>query len=203
MNNKKLLPGGLLLCVLLSLSGVAQGETGYVTDMLQLDLYATESMVGKPLRKLRSGDSFEVLERKGRYINIRLPGGQTGWAKSLYIVTKEPARTRLNKVEQRIASLEKKLQQTGVQLAEREARVAELEGNRSGAEEQLAVAQTELDELRGQNLTLQGTLKSYGSSVPTSWLIIVSLLMLGLGGFGGWYYVDSRSRARHGGYKIY
>jgi SH3 domain protein len=202
MNNKKFL-SGVLLAGMLSLSGAAFGETGYVTDMLQLDLYATEAMDGRPLRKLRSGDSFELLEQKRRYAKVRLPGGQTGWVKSLYIVTKEPARTRLNKIEKRNASLEAQLEETGAQLAERAARVAELEGNRSGAEEQLELARSELDELREQNATLRGTLQSYGSSVPTSWLIIVSLLMLGLGCFGGWYYIDSRSRARHGGYRVY
>ncbi len=202
MNNRKLLSVISLVSMLL-LSGTVLGETGYVTDMLQLDLYATESMDSKPLKKLRSGDSFELLERKNRLVKVRLPGGQTGWAKSLYIVTKEPARSRLSKVEQRNDGLEKKLEQIGAQLAEREVRVAELEGNRSGAEEQLAEARTELEDLHEQNGVLQETLKSYGSSVPTSWLVIVSLLMLGLGGFGGWYYVDSRSRARHGGYRIY
>jgi len=39
--------------------------------------------------------------------------------------------------------------------------------------------------------------------VPVSWLFVASILMLVLGVVGGWYFVDSRSRAKHGGYRVY
>lgn len=181
----------------------AQAETGYVTDMLQLDMYATQAMDGAPLKKLRSGDSFEILERTGRYARVRLPGGQSGWVKSLYLVTTEPARTRLNALEKQNADLLAQLEALNEQLAERMSMVAELEGDRGTEAEQLAAASEELAALRDRNTALENTLSSYGSSVPLSWLIIVSLLALVLGVAAGWYFIDSRSRARHGGYRVY
>lgn len=186
------------------LSGfTAQAETGYVTDMLQLELYAGEDMSGRPIKKLRSGDSFEILQRKGRYANVRLPGGQTGWVKSLYLVTEEPARARLNKLEKQNENLSSRLQSLQSQLSDRQSRIAELEGDRSGEAEQRAGMEAELQDLRNRNDALESTLSSYGSSVPLSWLIVMSLLMLVLGAAGGWYFIDSRSRARHGGYRVY
>ncbi len=181
----------------------AQAETGYVTDMLQLELYASEDMSGRPIQKLRSGDSFEILERKGRYANVRLPGGQSGWIKSLYMVTEEPARARLNKLENQNADLTARLQSLQAQLADRQSRVAELEGSSSNAAEQRAAVEAELQSLRSRNDALESTLSSYGSSVPLSWLIVISLLALVLGVAAGWYFIDTRSRARHGGYRVY
>lgn len=181
----------------------AQAETGYVTDMLQLDMYATQAMDGRPIKKLRSGDSFEILERTGRYARVRLPGGQTGWVKSLYMVTTEPARTRVNILEKQNTDLTARLEALNNQLAERESRVAELEGDQGTEAGQLKAAEAELASLRDRNAALESTLSSYGSSVPLSWLIIVSLLALALGIAAGWYFIDSRSRAKHGGYRVY
>lgn len=193
-----------LLIVLVVFSGSpAAAETGYVTDMLQLDLYADESMSGKAVRKLRSGDSFEILSRKGRTANVRLPGGQTGWVKSLYIVNDEPARTRLNKLEDENKSLAARVETLQAEVAEKQGRIDALEGDEDSMAGQLVAAQDELAVLREENAGLENSLSSYGSSVPLSWLLLGTLLALGLGAFGGWYFVDSRSRAKHGGYRVY
>ena len=64
-------------------AGPAVAETVYVTDMLQLELYAARDMSGPPLKKLRSGDQMELLARDGRYAQVRTADGQQGWVKSL------------------------------------------------------------------------------------------------------------------------
>lgn len=181
----------------------AQAETGYVTDMLQLDMYANQAMDGRPTKKLRSGDSFEILERDGRYARVKLPDGQIGWVKSLYLVTKEPARTRLNALEKQNADLSNRLEKIQAQLDARQSRVAELEGDRGSEAEQIIALEEELKNLRSRNAALNSTLSSYGTSVPVSWLFVASLLMLAAGAVGGWYLIDSRSRAKHGGYRVY
>ena len=202
MNSSVRLAGLLTVCAALLLGGTAQAETGYVTDMLQLDLYADEGMNNRT-RKLRSGDSFEILARKGRSANVRLPDGTTGWVKSLYVVTQEPARTRLNSLEDDNANLNALVETLRAQVADKQARIDELEGDESSTVGQLAAARDELGQLREENEDLQNSLSAYGSSVPLIWLLLGTLIALALGGYGGWYFIDSRSRARHGGYRVY
>jgi len=185
------------------MGGLAQAETAYVTDMLQLELYANEAMTGRPIRKLRSGDSFEILQRKGRYANVRMPDGQTGWVKSLYIVDKEPARTRLNKLDALNTELAARVDMLTAELADKQTRIDDLVGDETSTVGQLAAAQTELEVLRADRDDLQSTLASYGSSVPLSWLLVGSLFSLVLGAVGGWYFIDRASRAKHGGYRVY
>ena len=95
-------------CVALALFGcyTAQAEDVYVTDMLQLDMYATAEFSGSPIRKLRSGDHLSLIEERGRYVNVRADDGLVGWVTSLYLVKDEPARTRLNKLEKENGALE-------------------------------------------------------------------------------------------------
>jgi len=182
--------------------GIAQAETGYVTDMLQLDLYSDEAMNNR-IRRLRSGDSFEILARKGRSAKVRTPDGQTGWVKSLYVVSKEPARTRLKKLEAENENLTALVETLRAQVADKQGRIDELEGDESSTIGQLAAARDELGVLRDENEDLESTLSAYGSSVPLSWLLLGTLIALGIGGYAGWYIIDSRSRARHGGYRVY
>ncbi|MBT8423196.1 MAG: TIGR04211 family SH3 domain-containing protein [Gammaproteobacteria bacterium] len=202
MNSRVRLLSVLSICLAGWFSSGVHAETGYVTDMLQLDLYADEAMNSKK-RKLRSGDSFEILTRKGRAANVRLPDGQTGWVKTLYVVTKEPARTRLNKLEAENENLQALVETLRAQVKDKQDRIDELEGDESSVVGQLASAREELTELRDANEALESTLSAYGSSVPLSWLLIGTMIALALGIYGGWYFIDSRSRARHGGYRVY
>ena len=68
-----------ILCIGLYLAAPARAEVAYVTDMLQLDMYATVGMTGPSILKLRSGDKLDVIERRGRYALIESSSGQKGW----------------------------------------------------------------------------------------------------------------------------
>jgi len=188
--------------MLVLLSGIAKAETAYVTDMLQLDMYATPAMTGGSIKKLRSGDSMKVLERDGRRARVRA-GGMEGWVKSLYIVNVEPARARVNQLERSNAGLENTVNKLRAQLEVEQSKVSELTASQGSGAEQLADAQAELEQFRAENQRLENKLDSYAGSVPLNWLLIVALISLAGGGWAGWYYIDRRSRARHGGYRVY
>ncbi len=192
-----------LLVATLFFGTFVQAESIYVTDMLRLDMYPTEEMTGPSMRKLKSGDRMDLLERKGRYTRVRIDGGQEGWVKSLYLVEEEPARTRVNKLEQTNVSLEATVKKLRSQLANEQTAVAELKQEQSGSAELNAAAEQEVVSLREENTRLEEKMSKYASSVPLSWLLIAMLLALGGGVAGGWYFVDSRSRSKHGGYRIY
>lgn len=180
-----------------------RAETMYVTDMLQLDLFETDAMTGRSLRKLRSGDRMEVIKHNGRYTHVKLDDGQSGWVISLYLVDKQPARTRLNEVEAANGKLEGELKKAKGQLAMQKDRVEELQNVRNAGDAEQLNAAAELDRLRIENEDMRGSLAAYAGSITFS-LFFASLLVVLVGGFAaGWYWFDSRSRARHGGYRVY
>ena len=178
-------------------------ETIYVTDMLRLDMYPTEEMTGSPILKLSSGDRMELLERNGRYARVRSEGGQQGWVTSLYLVEDEPARTRVNKLEQTNVSLEATLEKLRSQLTSQQAKVKELQQQQDGSAESTANTEKEVASLRDENAKLLDTMSQYATSVPIFWLFIAMIISLAGGIAGGWYFVDSRSRSKHGGFRIY
>lgn len=188
--------------VLLLLAVPVNAETAYVTDMVQLDMYATAQLTGAPIRRLRSGDKLEIQERKGRVARVTT-NNQEGWVASLYLQSKEPARTRVNQLEDSNTALEKSVEQLRAELESKQARVTELEAMQSGELEQKAAAETELAGLREENARLEGKLDAYVGSVPLMWLLLAIIVSLGTGLVGGWYYIDKRSRDKHGGYRVY
>lgn len=180
-----------------------RAETMFVTDMLQLDLYATSEMTGSPVRRLRSGDRLEILERSGRSARVQLENGESGWVKSLYLQTDEPARTRVNQLESANASLEQTVTRLRAQLSDQQDRVSELEAVREDADSQAAAEAEELELLRVENADMKDSLAAYSSSVPVGWVAAFLIVVLAGGFAAGWYWFDSRSRARHGGYRVY
>jgi SH3 domain protein len=191
-----------ILLILFFGSTVAQAETAYVTDMLQLNMYATAQMTGAPLKRLRSGDKLDIQERNGSSARVKV-GDQQGWVKSLYLQEQEPARTRVNQLEDSKEKLESSVKQLRVELEQKQARAVELEAMQSGELEQQAAIEAELSGLREENQRLENTLDGYIGSVPVSWLLIAVLVSLFSGLAGGWYYIDKRSRDKHGGYRVY
>ncbi|MEE4186605.1 MAG: TIGR04211 family SH3 domain-containing protein [Gammaproteobacteria bacterium] len=183
--------------------GPARAETAYVTDMLQLDLYDNASLGGEPLRRLRSGDQLEVLERRDRKARVKLESGEVGWVKSLFIVDIEPARTRANKLEAQVAELESQVDELRTRLAAEQQRLNDIESNKSTAVGRLRAAEQELDELRASNALLSDRMATYASSIPLSWTLAGMVFALLFGAVACWYWIDSRSRARHGGYRVY
>lgn len=184
-------------------AGPALAETVYVTDMLQLELYETMQMTGRPLKRLKSGDRMEVLQREGRYARVRLDTGDTGWVKSLYLVEDEPSRAQLTKVENDFAAARQRIENLEGSIAERDAQLDALRSSEEGEASQTTTMLAELDTLRTQNEDLQSRVNAYAGSVPISWLFIGLLATFVTGWIGSWYTIDRRSRARHGGYRVY
>lgn len=180
----------------------AGAEIAYVTDMLQLDMYAGSDMAGSPIKRLRSGDKLEIVERNGRYARVK-SGSQTGWVKSLYLVEQEPARTRVNQLEKTNEQLEGSVKTLRAQVTAEQDRIKQLTAAQNGEVADRETAEAELVRLRAENERLGNRLDSYAGSLPLTWVLIAVLISLVGGGIGGWYYIDKRSRDKHGGYRVY
>jgi len=91
-----------LSLVLLTAAGLAakgRAAPAYVTDELVLGVYAEQSTQGQRLATLHSGASVETLAVSGESTQVRLPDGRTGWVKTAYLTTREPAAVRIKQLQ--------------------------------------------------------------------------------------------------------
>ena len=89
------LPGTLL-------AATAAAASAYVSDELVLGVFAEQNGQGQRLATLHSGASVETLSVAGEYTQVRLNDGQAGWVKSTYLTTREPATSRLRRLEEEL-----------------------------------------------------------------------------------------------------
>jgi hypothetical protein len=131
----------LLLALLLApLAARVTAATAYVSDELVLGLYAEQNNQGQRLATLHSGASVETLSVNGEFTEVRLNDGTTGWVKSAYLTTREPATARVKQLEEELDQR----RATTPALAEAAARSEVQQLKR-----ELAAKQSELDGLRG------------------------------------------------------
>ena len=91
-----------LFLALLAANGLAtngRAAPAYVTDELVLGVYAEQSTQGQRLATLHSGASVETLSVSGESTQVRLPDGRTGWVKTTYLTTREPAIVRVKQLQ--------------------------------------------------------------------------------------------------------
>jgi hypothetical protein len=112
----------------------------YVSDELVLGVYAEKNTLGQRLATLHSGASLETLGVSGEFTQVRLSDGTTGWVKSAYLTTQEPATVRVKRLEEELDQS----RATTPALAEAAAR-SEVEQ----LKRELANKQSELDAVSG------------------------------------------------------
>jgi len=89
-------------------SGLAQAETRYVSDRLEIQMRTGKGTQFKILRMLPSGTALEVLEvdQQNGYSRVRSAGGVEGWVLNRYLMKGKAARDRLAEAEKELARLE-------------------------------------------------------------------------------------------------
>lgn len=199
---------GLMLTLLAAPSVWAEGA--YVTDHLQLGMYAGSNASGKRIATLESGDRVEILERAKRYAKVRSADGRTGWVKAAFLVDKAPAVVRIDALEQDNDRLAQALAEARKRLAEPEA-IAEREkaalqhaleaSNRRLQENEHAVAQLSgaLEQARAE-LALY---KPQEARLDPRWWILLGGIGFFTGGFWwGKRVIDNRMRRRLSGFRL-
>ncbi len=95
--------GALALAVAAaSFASAASAATAYVSDELVLNVYSEQNQQGQRLATLHSGARLETLAVNGDFTQVRLPDGVTGWVKSSYLTTQEPAAVRVKQLEEEL-----------------------------------------------------------------------------------------------------
>ena len=191
-----------LLLALRSIQGVA--ATAYVSDELVLGVYAEENNQGQRLATLHSGTSVETLAQNGDFTQVRLSDGTTGWVKSAFLITKEPAVVRVKQLEEELD----RSRATTPALAEAAAR-SEVERLKV----ELAAKQSELDAMRAggpapviESPAASGALAAIHAAAAPRWPVISAIaaaIGLACGFWLGFATLARRVRAKFGGIKVY
>lgn len=193
----------LIIGVLILLPVLAVAETAYVTDSLRLGLHAAEDTSDRAFRYLESGQAMEVLSRDRNYANVRLPDGAEGWVKTAYLVDDKPAKLIVAETIAERDRLAVELKQAKAAFADPAATIEELRGQARQLSTDLDDARSQIAALRAENASIQGLKERYRGSVPLKWVGGVIAVCLIAGILIGLWWVDYRSRKRHGGIRIY
>ncbi len=193
----------LIIGVLILLPVLAAAETAYVTDSLRLGLHAAEDTSDRAFRYLDSGQAMEILSRDRNYANVRLPDGTEGWVKSAYLVDDKPAKLIVAETIAERDRLAGELEQAKAAFADPAATIEALRGQTAQLSNDLDEARSQITALREENASIEGLKERYRGSVPLKWVGGVIAVCLIAGILIGLWWVDYRSRKRHGGIRIY
>lgn len=192
------------LIALLALLPVAvAAETAYVTDNLRLGLHRAGDTSDRAFRTLESGQELEILSRDRNYAHVQLPEGVQGYVKAAYLVFDKPAKLIVNETMAERDQLQAQLEQLRQQFAGPAATISALEQESADLKARLDESEARITELDEQNTNLRGRQQQYQYSLPLVWVGgALGVCLVGGFLFGLWW-VDYRSRRRHGGIRIY
>jgi uncharacterized protein YgiM (DUF1202 family) len=202
-----------LLLSALPAAGVL-AATAYVSDELVLGMYAEQNGQGQRLATLHSGASVDTLAVNGEFTQIRLGDGTTGWVKSAYLTTQEPATLRVKQLQEELdrrrattpalaeAAARSELEQLKTELLNKQ---AELDAARGGA----AAAPTAAVGMAAAGAPAAGTAAGVMALIGAvaaahPWTAVAALLAALAGGFWlGYATLARRVRQKFGGIKVY
>lgn len=192
---------GLLLIILTPVLAIA--ETAYVTDKLRLGLHRAEDTSDRSFRTLESGQEVEILSQTRNYAQVRLPDGTVGYVKVAYLVTDKPATLIVDETRTENDRLQQELERTRSQFAGPAATISTLEQQVSEQQSALDEGARRIAELVAQNEDFASRQDQYRYSLPASWVLGATGVCLLAGFLLGLWWIDYRSRKRHGGFRIY
>ena len=193
----------LVIGLLALLPILAAAETGYVTDRLMLGLHQAEDTSDRPFRSLESGTEFEILSRDRLYAHVRLADGTEGYVKAAYVVYEPPAKLIVNQTQAELERVTTELKEAKAAFAEPAAVIDSLKEETAALQSDLEAARERVENLEEDNEKYQSRAERYQYSLPYTWVGGAIAVCLIAGFLGGLWWVDHRSRKRHGGIRIY
>ncbi len=189
--------------VLLLLPLTVLAQTAYVTDTLQLGLHQAADTSDRPFRSLDSGQAMEVLSRTRYYAHVELPDGTQGYVKAGFLVDSKPAKLIVAETQAEVDRLAAELEETRQAFAAPAATIDALKQQAADLQSLLDQSEASASELGEENTSLRNRQSQYKNSLPLQWVAgAVSACLIG-GFLLGLWWVDQRSRKRHGGIRIY
>ena len=178
-------------------------ETAYVTDNLRLGLHEAANTSDRAFRTLESGQEVEILSRDQFYANVRLPDGTVGNVKVGYLVFDKPARLIVSEVQAELEKVTGELETTRAAFAAPGETIAALEARLAERDSTVQQNAMQISELTGELSDLRNRQEQYKFSLPINWVGGAIFVCLLAGFLTGMWWVDHRSRRRHGGVRVY
>ncbi|MEO0996447.1 MAG: hypothetical protein AAFX58_02905, partial [Pseudomonadota bacterium] len=146
---------------------------------------------------------MEILNRNNLYALVRLPDDTQGYVKAAYLVSEKPAKAIVGEVTAERDRLQAELDETRSAFAGSAGRIAELEAQVQTLTDTQAANKAAIGQLTDENDGFRSRLSLYRFSLPWTMVLVATLVAVVLGFVGGMWWIDMRSRKRHGGFRIY
>jgi SH3 domain protein len=173
----------LLLIASISAPLLAQ-EFLYVTDSLQLRVYAQANDSSELLQTIESGESVEVLANKNGFSQVTTNDGTIGWVKSAFLVIEPPEKLLYYSVSEQNKKLEAQIEalQTNppvgnasfsseaevARINELQKTISQLQNNNKTLQQQLT---DNSENTRGQTKSVADTYTVVGNDLLLQWFV--------------------------------
>jgi len=184
-------------------TAIASAETAYVTDNLRLGMHQTQDTSDRAFRTLDSGQQIEILNRDRNYAHVQLPDGVQGYVKAAYLVFEKPAKLIVAETLAKVEELEQELARTKEAFAVPGATIASLEQQLAQSREELDLLNASAADLNASNENYKNRHDQFKYSLPIAWVGGAMALCLLAGFLAGHWWIDYKSRKRHGGIRLY
>jgi SH3 domain protein len=182
---------------------VVTAETAYVTDTLHLGLHQVADTSDRAFRTLDSGQELEIISRDRNYANVRLPDGSEGYVKAAFLVFDKPAKLIVSEVQTAYRNLQQELETTRAEFASPAATINLLQQRVDEKDAALESSASQVAELLAQNDDYRSQHGQFKYSMPFKWVGGAMFVCVLAGFLGGLWWIDHRSRKRHGGIRIF
>ena len=193
----------LFIGVLTLLPLLAAAETAYVTDNLRLNMYENADLSGARVDTLISGQGFEILSRNAQTAFVELVNGKQGYVSAAYMVTEKPARLIVAETQAENDRLMQSLEQLRQSYAEPAGLIDSLQQETAHLRSTVDANAERMAELEDENKSYSSRSSRHQYSLPYTWVGGAIVICLVAGFLSGLWWVDSQSRKRHGGIRVY
>jgi uncharacterized protein YgiM (DUF1202 family) len=188
----------------------AMAQTYYVTERLEVGVFAQPTLDGDRVAVLHSAEAVEVIGREGNAAMVRLGDGSEGWISSSYLDSALPLASRLETLTAENDRLRAATRaETGA-----DTELKNLQSRNSELEKQLASARREAETLqvksvvpaakRDDEIPVETVRPPSNNRVYLiAWIVVGIALALALGFWWGYRTLEQRVRRKYGGLKVY
>jgi SH3 domain protein len=182
---------------------IAGAETAYITDNLELGLHQAADTSDRAFRTLQSGQAMEILFQDRNYAHVQLPDGVQGYVKAAYLVAEKPAKLIVAETQAEVDRLSGEIEEIRQAFAGPAQTIDALKQQAAELQESLDESNGVVAQLSEENLDYASNQAAFKNSLPLQWVAgAIGVCLLG-GFFVGLWWMDLRSRRRHGGIRIY